>query len=69
MLFRKKITRSCSYCQHGTAMGENQILCYKQGVVSEYYSCRKFCYNPCKRIPPKIKALDTEKYENTDFSL
>lgn len=69
MLFRKKITRSCSYCQHGTSMGQDQILCYKQGVVSAYYSCRKFCYNPCKRIPAKMKALDTEKYQDTDFSL
>ena len=69
MLFRKKITRSCSYCQHGTAMGEDQILCTKRGIVSTYYSCGKFCYNPCKRIPPKMKALNFEKYDNTDFSL
>lgn len=69
MLFRKKIPRSCSYCQYGTAMGQNQILCCKRGVVSEYYSCRKFSYNPCKRIPPKMKALDTDKYQDTDFSL
>ncbi len=69
MLFRKKITRSCSYCQHGTAMDCDQILCSKRGVVSAYYSCRKFRYNPCKRIPPKMKALDFSKYQETDFSL
>ncbi len=69
MLFRKKITRSCSYCQHGTAMESDQILCSKCGVVSAYYNCRKFRYNPCKRIPSKMKALDFEKYQNTDFSL
>ena len=69
MLFRKKITRSCSYCQHGTAVGEDQILCTKRGVVSTYYSCGKFRYNPCKRIPLKMKALDFDKYQETDFSL
>ena len=69
MLFRKKITRSCSYCQRGTALGCDQILCTKYGVVSAYYSCRKFIYNPCKRIPPKMKALDLQKYNDTDFSL
>ena len=69
MLFRKKITRSCSYCQFGTAMSDDQILCMKQGTVSAYYSCRKFRYNPCKRIPARMKALNTEKYKDTDFSL
>ncbi len=69
MLFRKKIERSCSYCQHGTAMDCNQILCAKNGIVSADDSCRKFEYNPCKRIPPKMKALDVDKFEDIDFSL
>jgi len=69
MLFRKKIQRFCSYCQNGTAMENEQILCAKKGIVSADHSCRKFEYNPCKRIPPKMKALDTEKYEDIDFSL
>ncbi len=69
MLFRKKINRSCSYCQRGTAMGDEQVLCTKYGVVSVYYSCRKFRYDPLKRIPPKMKAFDGDKYKETDFSL
>lgn len=69
MLFRKKINRSCSYCQRGTAMGNEQMLCTKCGIVSEYYSCRKFRYDPLKRIPTRMKAFDAEKYKETDFSL
>ncbi len=69
MLFRKNIARSCSYCQHGTSMGDDQILCIKRGVVSAYHSCRKFRYAPCKRQPKKMKALDFEKYRDADFSL
>lgn len=69
MLFRKKISHSCSYCRRGTSMNDDQILCAKHGVVSAYYSCRKFCYDPCKRIPPKMKALDLQKYQDADFSL
>lgn len=69
MLFRKKIERSCSYCQHGTAMNDGQILCAKKGIVVPEFSCRKFVYNPCKRIPPKMKALDVDKYDEIDFSL
>ncbi len=69
MLFRKRIPRSCTYCAHGTAMGTDQVLCWKKGAVSAFYGCRKFRYDPCKRIPPKMKALDLDKYENEDFSL
>lgn len=69
MLFRKKIARSCTYCEYGAAMEDDQILCTKRGVVSADHSCRKFRYAPCKRIPPKMKALDTEKYKDADFSL
>jgi len=69
MLFRKKIERSCSYCLHGTHFDKEQVLCTKCGVVSEHYHCRKFTYDPCKRIPPRAKALDFAKYDTEDFSL
>ena len=69
MLFRKKLPRSCSYCACGTKMDDHQILCTKHGVVSDSFSCRKFVYDPCKRIPPKMKALDLNKYQEEDFSL
>ena len=69
MLFRKKIKRSCIYCIHGTKIGDEQILCTKQGAVSIYYACRKFKYDPCKRIPVKPKALDFGKYDEEDYSL
>ena len=69
MLFRKRINRACSYCQRGTPIGDDMVLCTKRGTVSVYYSCRKFRYDPCKRIPPKMKALDFQKYQDVDFSL
>lgn len=69
MLFRKKIPRSCSYCTHGTKIFDDQILCAKKGVVLSDGKCRKFLYDPCKRIPAKAKPLDFEKYKDEDFSL
>lgn len=69
MLFRKKISRSCSYCMHGTKFDCDQILCIKRGVVSMDSSCRKFAYDPCKRIPPKAKALNFSQYKEEDFVL
>lgn len=69
MLFRKKIQKACAYCAHGTNLGEEQILCVKKGIVHEFGKCRKFSYDPCKRIPPKQKPLDFSKFDENDYSL
>lgn len=69
MLFRKSIPRACQYCTHGATLDENQMLCAKRGVVAPDASCRKFRYDPCKRVPPKPKALNFDKYRDEDFSL
>ena len=69
MLFRKKIQKSCSYCEYGTMLSDDQVLCMKKGVMPADKKCRKFQYDPCKRIPAKPKALDFEKYNEEDYSL
>lgn len=69
MLFRKKIERSCAYCVHGTVLEEGTILCAKKGLRGMCDKCWKFRYDPCKRIPPKVKALDLSRYDQDDFSL
>ena len=69
MLFRKKIERSCAYCIHGTKLNGDRILCIKQGIVTLDSACRKFKYDPCKRIPAKAMALDFSKYDEHDYSL
>ncbi len=69
MLFRKKIAKSCEYCTHGTLLDHEQVLCVKKGLVANVEKCRKFSYDPCKRIPCKPKAIDFSQYNNEDFSL
>ena len=69
MLFRKNIERRCSYCIHSTKLDEDQVLCSKTGIQPMDASCRKFSYDPCKRIPGNMTAPDFTKYENEDFSL
>ena len=68
MLFKKKIERSCGYCVYGTKLEGQQILCAKKGVVT-CEKCRKFRYDPTKRIPLKAKAPDFEKFGDSDFIL
>lgn len=69
MLFRKKIERSCCYCTHGTRLEDGTILCIKKGIMSESDKCFRFRYDPCKRIPVKVKTLDFSRYNEEDFSL
>ena len=69
MLFRKKIERSCSYCLYGAYLENDRVLCAKKGVKSLDDKCRKFKYDPCKRIPAKAKALDFSRYDKEDYSL
>lgn len=69
MLFRKKIEHSCAYCAHGVKLEDGQILCAKKGLRMSENSCRKFRYDPCKRIPGKMKPADFSKYQAEDYSL
>lgn len=69
MLFHKKIERCCSYCLHSAKLNNDQILCSKRGVMPPDGKCMKFSYDPCKRIPGKVKALDFSKYDREDYSL
>ncbi len=69
MLFRKKIERSCLYCAHGAVLDENAVLCCKRGLVSSDIKCRKFRYEPLKRVPPKPKQPEFDQYTPEDFSL
>lgn len=69
MFFRKKIERSCSYCEFATKIDDEQVLCSKKGVRACTAKCRRFIYDPCKRIPVKPKAPDFQRYNDQDFSL
>jgi len=69
MLFRKKIDRCCGYCVHGAKLENGQILCAKKGIRSEEEKCFRFRYDPCKRIPAKMRALDLSRYQEEDYSL
>ena len=69
MLFRKKIEKACAYCTFGTVLDDGLVLCIKKGICNQDDKCRKFKYDPCKRIPAKAKAMDFSKYNEDDFSL
>ena len=46
--------RICAFCENSSGIyDEDSMVCKKKGVVSKIYSCRKFVYDPLKRVPPK----------------
>ncbi len=69
MLFDKKIDKSCSYCKFGGAIGNDEIMCLKRGVVPAWHHCRRFVYDPLKRVPPKPQMLTEQGFEKKDFEV
>ncbi len=69
MLFRKKIEKSCTYCAHAGKINDDTYLCVKKGVVSACDRCRKFKYDPLKRVPAHVRPKDFSQYDDVDFSL
>ncbi len=69
MLFEKNIEPHCVYCQWGTPLDENRIVCRKKGIVAAGGSCRRFRYDPLKRIPPKPLAITFDHLKDEDFVL
>lgn len=56
--------RYCRFCEEATLLrdGEN-VLCRRYGVVHEEYVCRRFSYDPLKRLtstPKAMPKLDTD---------
>ena len=57
-----ELTKCCAYCERATLLaGDDYVLCEKKGVVSPTHLCRRFSYDPMKRIPkraPEMPSLD-----------
>ena len=69
MLFRKKIDRYCVYCAFAGKVNDEQMICQKCGIVPSGHHCRRFRYDPLKRVPAKPKTQDFTQYNDKDFSL
>lgn len=45
------------------------MVCQHHGLVPCAHHCRKFRYDPLKRIPGRVKPKEFEKFDKQDFSL
>lgn len=66
--FNKEIAPACAYCKRGRKCpGSDRILCKKNGVMEAADACRRFRYDPLKRVPRRPQRLPVYKPE--DFTL
>ena len=69
-LFRKKVERACQYCTYAIGVNDLNVTCVKKKKLCPLDGkCLRFKYDPLKRVPSKMKALDFSKYEEYDYSL
>ncbi len=67
-MYGKKIETDCAYCKHGYVLKNGDYtICDKAGVVIRKFKCRKFRYDPLKRIPSRPKRKS--EYNIHDFEL
>lgn len=69
MLFRKKMERYCTYCVFAGKLDDETLICTKCGIVPASHHCRRFRYDPLKRVPAKTASQDLSKFSEKDFSL
>lgn len=67
-VFNKKISHCCEYCANAQISSAlNLIFCKIKGPVSSQDSCRKYKYDPLKRVPHTEAKLP--EYTADDFKL
>lgn len=58
----------CEYCKFGIEGADKKsILCPKKGVLDKDDHCKKFEYDPLKRVPRKAPTL--MEFSEEDFEL
>ena len=66
--FGSRIEPKCEYCACGTrSVDGKMVLCTKRGIMEPQGKCRKFAYDPLKRVPRRAPVLP--QFSQEDFSL
>ena len=65
-LYGNSISPACEYCATGRLSADGKaVLCDKKGVMPLYQHCRRYAYDPLKRIPhraPVLKAYSDDEF-------
>jgi hypothetical protein len=67
-LFSKNEDCCCGICVYGhPASDPSKVLCRKKGVVDASSRCRRYKYDPLKRVPRHAPELP--HFDSGDFTL
>ncbi len=48
----------CEFCEHAALIhDEYNVLCEFRGIVNREYHCKKYVYDPLKRVPKAMPPL------------
>jgi hypothetical protein len=65
-LFARGAYRACRNCAHGRLLNDGgHVVCVHRGVVDADSSCRRYSYDPLKRVPrrpPKLPKLSDDDF-------
>jgi len=49
----------CEFCRFAAEISvTGDMLCAHRGAVDKEYTCRKFVYDPLKRVPRRLPAIE-----------
>ena len=60
------VEKSCALCVHSAETEEGRCFCVKKGQVYASDLCKKYEYDPFKRVPipaPKLQEHDAKEFE------
>lgn len=63
MLTGRNREKRCEYCAWADKTAGNDMLCYYRGPVEHRGACRKFKYDPYKRVPERSEGLKKAEIE------
>ena len=67
-LFGANVEPVCGYYKNGTATKNgDKIMCLRKGMVDPGFKCRRFKYDPLKRVPTNQAELP--EFTESDFEL
>lgn len=55
---KDNLPKECKYCENATVISDDDyILCSRHGIVSKQYHCKKYAYDPLKRVPKQMPPM------------
>ena len=55
---KSEVSKLCIYCENATVIAdEENILCSLHGIVNKEFCCKKFAYDPLKRVPRPMPPM------------